>query len=1825
MFCDFLAEHRAAGHLLRVDGKVLIAGRIEEIYESYLMLSPFEFRPGSGFAAANPEVKAMRLLVPDLSKRSIALKVDDYIVCFGPQAHDASWEALAFGDDTLIVHRPCWRPEEPFHLLHLFAGAYSGWSRAVHWLAKTLDQVEVATELFIDNDPKIMGVWSCQTGMRHHHGKMTSKTPIDLASKAGICTSVGDTSLLHCWPFEKNAITTASPPCISWSQGCRKLGLNCCEGFAMAETAKIVEIQQPLLIFLEGADTTISHDHFPLVECMLSIIGYRKVWDQVVSQHTLSNNHRTRWLAVWARADLDIAPHGTKFDLRAPLLVMWRGPLNEFWTPESFSDQLQLDADALQKYGNPGLLPPAKRARSSSDLNPAETIKHRLADTHQALPTLCSSYTRQHLLHVGHIMSKGIFASLQIVNDKVCFLCPTRFVPLFGTTDKIVLPSDASFAFHILGNAISQSQATLCLAVGLQSLFAVDFAPAHLVRQAWDQRLTSQTALVQVFDQWLTVMKAEDIAATMLPRTLPMSFDGPMLSLELEHVTSLNVWKAKVPPKASLTTTVILTMFTKGINPDALRFCTKDQRALRDIPLVEAFTRSPEVLCSIWQHPLVLLRTLSAQSVCPASSCDAAVSPTLPFSVEDLPRQLVIEPVPPVQPPPGRFHALLQFLDFNSKWHPEQARTKQRVSLLWEDPPGVLTIELDSTVPAADLQEQLATHFGSDMYTVYQSPFSIPRIALGPLFTVRLCDHPNDALVVFQKLQTEVWVRACVVPKQLARDTSIVTATGTYIISNHNNRPCTTDTLHTANGDLFLIEPAPSVHAGGHHRWTRRPETLGRGAHFTDRIGFAINTHGWVASDEMHSAMMHLTRNFPEDIAEFNLLRWNSEENEFDDELYGEPRFATSGRTINAVLVDNHWAAIEVNRIGHHTQLHVFGLGPLLADRAIHIMCRSLEIAPHRAQQHVHAGMPPEHLCGWFLLFRYYRLCRIHDILPSTMDLFNSLPAFRRAEIREAWEAGQEDWRRAGASDELLNFATTLRTNFLTRLAATATQTSSVVPVPLFVQFQALPPEEPTEATVPLPPEPTQQQHPPPQVDPTDQPEPEPVRTDSVHIRLLEGLAQPGWLSSDTLDHALDTLRWQFPHVCFCPPALWLPESLHLRFFAGLECLHETFSNIILFILWHDHWIVCEITVHHWEAFVQTIGPIEIMPDLASIVAAVCVLFQIQDVVLNTATTHFRPVPGLCGWTLLWTLYQRFQVEPALSPQPLLAALRTHARHELIQRIQILDHAVFETADPELLRFASAINLDFMTRIIQNRFPTERARGGTISDSTQPQSALPVTERDPFVVSTQRVTERLALFDTQPGWLFSDTADYLLDFLRQADPDTAYLPPMQWTFDQGVSTFNDLQVPHQSFHKSIGLVLWNTHWVLCEIQSTVCAQWIFLTGPPNLRPHSIACATAICEHLGIDPVPHIVFRDFQADPNLCGWTLLWLCFQKAGVLIHYPGPVQETHFPRSIHHAEVQRVLTNAAAAWQQPILHQAALFAMRLLPWHLLQVLQGRFPNVQAPGGGGEAKTAAKAKNSQRSGTDPLLVHDPWAKAAAASSRWEDLKLEDHHPFQDSKGEQLVQYHRLQTSTTTKGVVLTTKQHLPELLKLGPKQPLIAILPLVDQQTKAGSNLNFHGPFEVVLEDRATKTSYKRVVSAVALFGEFQFKLCEPTHEFTMSEVAELVLELDSRLVQKSEFEQAKENPILYFKQYLSTAAPDHAALTSVYGFRHNRHPSSSRDDDQLQVIAKLPSAARCKLLSGSGLQGILVRDFLDQGARSTARHFCHSQVLGDQLERPS
>eukprot|EP00913_Durusdinium_trenchii_P002801 g2592.t1 len=215
----------------------------------------------------------------------------------------------------------------------------------------------------------------------------------------------------------------------------------------------------------------------------------------------------------------------------------------------------------------------------------------------------------------------------------------------------------------------------------------------------------------------------------------------------------------------------------------------------------------------------------------------------------------------------------------------------------------------------------------------------------------------------------------------------------------------------------------------------------------------------------------------------------------------------------------------------------------------------------------------------------------------------------------------------------------------------------------------------------------------------------------------------------------------------------------------------------------------------------------------------------------------------------------------------------------------------------------------------------------------------------------------------------------------------------------------------------------------------------------------------------------------------------------------------------------------------------------------------------------------------------------------------WEDLSLGKTHPFHDETGTQLDQLHRLQATGHNGGIVLATKQHLAELIKLGTKQTFVALLPQLDDASKAMLGVAAHGPFEVILQDKAAGQTYKRITHAIAIHGKFSFTLKDPAAEFHTSEIAELVLEYDSRLVQKSDFDQASSSPVAFFKGHIAKHCPAYKDQITVYGFRHNRHPSASKQDDQLQIILKAPKAARSHLLQISGVDSVLVRDYLEKG----------------------
>ena len=100
-----------------------------------------------------------------------------------------------------------------------------------------------------------------------------------------------------------------------------------------------------------------------------------------------------------------------------------------------------------------------------------------------------------------------------------------------------------------------------------------------------------------------------------------------------------------------------------------------------------------------------------------------------------------------------------------------------------------------------------------------------------------------------------------------------------------------------------------------------------------------------------------------------------------------------------------------------------------------------------------------------------------------------------------------------------------------------------------------------------------------------------------------------------------------------------------------------------------------------------------------------------------------------------------------------------------------------------------------------------------------------------------------------------------------------------------------------------------------------------------------------------------------------------------------------------------------------------------------------------------------------------------------------------------------------------------------------------------------------------------------------------------------TTPAIAELVLELDSRLVSKSDFDKVKESPIMMFKTMLHEVMPSMQATATLYGYRVSHHPGASKQEAQLQCVLKEPFVARKQLLEASGSTSLLIRDYLEKG----------------------
>ena len=1135
-FREFLHAHRSRCPGPVIEGAVCMVGYIVSMCSDTIQLQRKPFVPWEGFVTSVDSVDKVMVTVAQLGRRPIKLRVGSEIIIFGKVVDHG--DQLSFDEEAILLHRPCFDRELPFNALHLFAGAFCGWARALGWLHDHVDGVTCGSQVSVDADAMVLETWSKQHGYEHYVGTTSPFSGWDPTEHIGICTQVSDKTLLRRCLWPSNAISTVSPPCVSWSRGGKREGLNCTSGFAAFDAVQTLEVQQPLLIFFECADKVMSHDHFQLFKAALRIIGFEQVWQQVVPLNNLTHNSRSRWLAVWRRKDFACDPIHATVIPRAPPLTWWNSALNQFWVPDCIREQLVLDQHALSKYGDPQLLPPAKRARLQSGTR-NEVLSKRIPPPGEPLPTLCSSYTTQHHLAVDHLTDKGIFACLIKSGPDFEFLSPLTFAPLLGTTDRIVLPCSVPQAFHFLGNAIAQPHALLALSIGFIAIKQTPVTLSQLIRDSWNDRMTSVNAIAHKQGDWITVQKFDEFL-----RNLDFRF----FLLPQPEKAYVCVRLSKTIGPAARDTSVLSDATLHDTVRQILSFGEVDEREITfastagDIPghgMISQVLRQHSTIVCKWRDRIYAELSIGGRlfpEVIPPD--DDVVSATIPFTAceEEPPADIVCGSMTFEQL--RQVPTFLEALTFVEQHHKQMKASEDMLTsaaLAWETPAMVFNIQTVRDDPIGCLQTLLDQLYPRK-YQVYISPVKLPRVANGPLILVREFDRSSDALVLITSNADAVGVHVKTVPRSLPAATVCVLPAGPHKLLMHNYHPIVENQVYCHTGDILTVSKIePPVHAGGHHR-DDRVEPLPAGASFSQRAQFADRTHGWAASDELLACLGLLQQIAPEFLRSFGIQMWRPGLVEFEEGPFGEMHFAPNGLSCLILLVGAHWALVEVTRRLDRVRIAVSGLSQHAAQRVAMITCRLLDVAPHRACLDFDFVQATPHMCGWTILFRLFAKAEALDYLPDQSYLWSILTPNEQSIINQVQAASQNHWLAVCQDAALRGFAYNMRLQFFIGLALQARNVDAVTTHPIQVTFGPVLADtgsSPSQPVLPLPAPLSdgQRNH----HDDATQTE----AGDRILSRLQACADNPGWLFSDTLDYLLDRLRDRAPRVPFAPPAQW--------------------------------------------------------------------------------------------------------------------------------------------------------------------------------------------------------------------------------------------------------------------------------------------------------------------------------------------------------------------------------------------------------------------------------------------------------------------------------------------------------------------------------------------------------------------------------------------------------------------------------------------------------------------------------------------------------------
>ena len=395
-----------------------------------------------------------------------------------------------------------WQPS----FCHIFSGAFEGWSRSIEWMRHQFG-IGCLQSISLDHDEDVMRIWSIRNNMPYE------KPPFRVDGRkdepiTGVLANVREHSWINKCHCLTNLWFTISPPCISWSLGGRAAGLQHDAGMAFIFAIEKIQKVRPIGICGECADVTPKHPHCKILKALMTYAGYRMIWDSVEPLHFLSPMVRQRWLFVWIRNDVLCTDIPKTILLKEQPVTSWNDEMYRFFIPDQISHQMKLGNRLLDIYGDAALLPSSKRNNLPKNFMRDDILRARCPDPKLPLPTLCASYTSQHLLSENHLAAKGIFAFLGSSAGEFHFLDPFRFCALFGSPDSqiLVIPTKLPIAFKQIGNAIAVPHALATILVAMNAVGSWNFQIHDTVQKCWNQRIRASHCLLVRSEDFVCVL-----------------------------------------------------------------------------------------------------------------------------------------------------------------------------------------------------------------------------------------------------------------------------------------------------------------------------------------------------------------------------------------------------------------------------------------------------------------------------------------------------------------------------------------------------------------------------------------------------------------------------------------------------------------------------------------------------------------------------------------------------------------------------------------------------------------------------------------------------------------------------------------------------------------------------------------------------------------------------------------------------------------------------------------------------------------------------------------------------------------------------------------------------------------------------------------------------------------------------------------------------------------------------------------------------------------------------------------------------------------------